>query len=319
MKTYTNVNEIPLSMAVFLVTDDYDGESPEEFTISVTTLLKSTRQIILGKRLEGDSLIDISGLIASRMGSAYHKAIEQAWLTNHTKALQSLGTPNKVVNKIVINPTKINDGDIPVYLEQRVEKKYGRWTITGKYDLIINGTLEDIKSTKAFTYMKQTNKDKYALQGSLYRWLNPDKITDSSMRINYLFTDWDVNKSKADPNYPRLPIVSQKIPLIDAEAFLKNKIRELDKHYDSPETDLPPCTDSELWRDNPTWKYYANPESTKSQKNFDNEFDAKRHLAEKRKGVVRHVPGKVKACLYCSAFTICTQKDYLIETGELVI
>ena len=74
-----------------------------------------------------------------------------------------------------------------------------------------------------------------------------------------------------------------------------------------------------LWRDNPTWKYYANPESTKSQKNFDNEFDAKRHLAEKRKGVVRHVPGKVKACLYCSAFTICTQKDYLIETGELVI
>ena len=319
MKTYTNVNEIALSMAVFLVTDDYDGESPDEFTISVTSLLKSTRQIILGKRLEGDSLVDISTLIASRMGSAYHKAIEQAWLTNHTKALTALGTPNKVVDKIVINPTKVEAGEIPVYLEQRVNKKYGRWTITGKYDLIIDGTLEDIKSTKVFTYLKQTNKDKYALQGSLYQWLNPDKITDTNMRINYLFTDWDVNKSKSDPNYPRLPIITQKIPLVDAQLFLKNKIRELDKYYDKDEIDLPPCNDSELWRDSPTWKYYANQESTKATKNFDSEYEAKRHLAEKRKGVVRYVPGKVRACLYCPAFSICTQKDYLIETGELTI
>ena len=168
MKTYTNVNEIPLSMAVFLVTDDYDGESPNEFTISVTSLLKSTRQIILSKRLEGDTLIDISSLISSRMGSAYHKAVEVAWLNNHVNAMKALGTPNKVIDKVVINPTEVKQGEIPVYLEQRVEKKYGRWTITGKYDLIVNGTLEDIKSTKTYTYMKQTNKDKYALQGSLY-------------------------------------------------------------------------------------------------------------------------------------------------------
>lgn len=46
---YTNTTNIPLPLAVFLATDDYDYQ-PD--TISVTTLLKPIKQIILGRRLE---------------------------------------------------------------------------------------------------------------------------------------------------------------------------------------------------------------------------------------------------------------------------
>ena len=46
---FTNKNNIPLSLAVWLVTDEYDYVDKPNY-ISATSLLKPTRQLVLSKR-----------------------------------------------------------------------------------------------------------------------------------------------------------------------------------------------------------------------------------------------------------------------------
>ena len=86
----TNLNNIPLPLAVWLATSNYDGnKAPNE--ISVTTLMKPLKQIILSKRVNKDDLcLDVSSLAASTIGTALHDSIEQAWL-NPNDALTRLG------------------------------------------------------------------------------------------------------------------------------------------------------------------------------------------------------------------------------------
>src|SRR5690606_233543 len=91
---------------------------------------------------------------------------------------------------------------IPVYLEQRLKRKLGKWTISGKFDFIAEGRVQDFKSTSVWTWQKQVNSNKYPQQGSIYRWLDPKKITEDVMDIHYIFTDWKAIQARTDPNYP---------------------------------------------------------------------------------------------------------------------
>ena len=323
MKYLSNSHNIPLSIAVFLAGDDYDGHSDDPYNISVTTLLKPIRQIVLSRRLPEDSITDISQLIRSRLGQAYHKAIEDSWLDDPHSAMEKLGVPKRVRNRVVINPTgdDLNNPDIiPIFLEIRTEKKVGKWTVTGKFDQVINGTLEDNKSTGVYTYTKQTNADKYVMQGSLYRWLNPSIVTEDHMVINYIFTDWSGGRAKGDKNYPPLPIHWQKYklkPVSEIDVYIKNKLSKIERHLDLPEEQLPECSDEDLWRKETVYKYYSSPESTRSSKNFTDRFEAESHVMAKGKGHIVTVPGEVVACKYCPAYNLCTQKDRYLATGEL--
>ena len=163
------------------------------------------------------------------------------------------------------------------------------------------------------------------MQGSIYRWLNPEIITDEFMDICFIFTDWQKNRYLSDPrNYPSSQIISRSFKLHSAafvQSYVEERVRTLIRLQDVPEKDLPLCTDKELWRKPDTFKYYKNPQKqTKSTANFDNLNDAnRRFLEDGAVGLVKTVKGGVSACLYCSAFTVCTQKDKLIESGELKI
>ena len=66
------------SLGVWLATETYSGKGCER-TISATELLKSTRQIVLSRRVdEAQATPNINSLIASRIGVAIHDAIERA-------------------------------------------------------------------------------------------------------------------------------------------------------------------------------------------------------------------------------------------------
>lgn len=317
---YTNNHNIPLALAVFLATDDYDYQPN---TISATSLLKSTRQLVLSTRLQAeDMLIDVSNLVSARMGTAIHTAIESAW-TNPSKALKLLGYSDAIANKIVINPDNPTKDQLPVYMEIRNTKNILGYNITGKFDFVAEGRVQDFKSTSVYTYLNQTNKEKYSLQGSIYRWLNPDKITKDVMDIHFIFTDWSKKDALANKDYPPNRVHTQRIPLLsieDTENFIKNKLNNLKKYSDTPEQELPLCTDEELWRKETIYKYYKNPDSQRSTKNFTNKQDAMLRLVQDGSvGVIKEVKGQVVACKYCQVANICTQKDRLIESGDLVL
>lgn len=325
-RTYSNVSEVPLSLAVFLATDYYDyNDDPN--TISATTLIRPLRQIILSARVPpSENVADLTQMVKNRMGSAIHDGIERAWKTNHRTAMQALGFPQKIIDRILINPTKdeLTEDSIPVYLEQRLSRKIGKYTITGKFDFIAEGRVEDFKSTSTFTIMNNTNDDKYTLQGSIYRWLDPELITADDLAIQFLFTDWNANKAKADPNYPQRNFQSKIYPLKslnETEAFIRRKLELIEQYWDSPEEEIPECSDEDLWRSEPVFKYYKNPQKTsRSTKNYPLYQEAMmRYIEDGSVGLVKEHPGQVTACKYCSAFPVCSQKDALVAQGDLVL
>lgn len=327
-----NVSEVPLALAVFLASDYYDYDDTPN-TISTTTLLKPIRQIILPGRLPaGEGLVSLPDMMSNRLGAAVHDGIERAWLNNYMVAMEALGYPDRVVSRIRINPTKdhlatskaMGEEIIPIYLEQRLKRKLGKWTITGKFDFIGEGIVQDFKTASVWSYQKQVNATKQTQQGSIYRWLDPELITGDEMHIHHIFMDWKASMVKADPTYPTQRFKRQIFPLLsvgETEGFIKRKIALIEQYWDAPEDEIPECDAEDLWRSEPVFKYYKNPAKTaRSTKNFDNAHDARvRAIEDGSVGIVKEVPGQVTACKYCPAFAICSQKDSLIAQGELVM
>jgi hypothetical protein len=320
---YSNVSDVPLAMGVFLATDTYDHDE-RPFVISATSLMKPLRQIILPTRIPpGLALPKLADQIRTQIGRSVHDAIERAWLYNYAQAMTDMGYPDHVIARVRLNPTAKELDDcpdcIPVYVEQRAEKKVGKWIVTGKYDIIADGRVQDYKTASIWSYMNQVNKEKQAQQGSIYKWLNPDIVYDDQIDIHHIFLDWSAAKT-SDVNYPQRAFIMQSIDLMSVnqtDQFVKRKLALLERYWDADEASIPVCTDEELWRSDPVFKYYGNDTNVKASKNFSDKSEAYTYVADKGKGHIKEVPGTVTACKYCNAFQACSQKDALIAGGFL--
>ena len=328
MTNYTNTTGVSLPLAVWLATDNYGGKSKgNPYQISATSLLKSPRQIVLGMRADpADEKIDVADIVKSRIGTAIHNAIEASWSHSRNSlhnTLASLGITETISKNIVINPQTVGIDDIPVYLEQRAYKPLGKWNITGEFDFVFNGQVHDFKSTGVFTYVNDTKTDDYIKQGSIYRWLNPTKITSNKIIIDFIFMDWK-QSGLAQANYPPAQTIAKPYSLLsleETEEFIKSKLDLIESLELTDEAELPHCTDKELWRSESQWKYYKSGVVTaRSTKNFDNAAEAYDRLnGDGGRGLVLEVKGQPTACLYCNVSNLCTQKDGFIASGDLVI
>jgi hypothetical protein len=322
---YTNKNNISLPLAVWLMHDDYDYDSRDN-VISATALLKPTRALVLKyQNKDLDKSVDIADLVSARMGSAIHAIAEQAWTDrgNVSKALSALGT-SKLGEITIINPDKpVKETEIAVYVEQRHETKVGDYIISGKYDLVVDGTLSDYKSTSVWTYIYDSNALKYTQQGSIYKWLAPDRITDNKIDIQFIFTDWSSAQAMRDSKYPQSRVLTKSYPLWSVEQtehFIKTKLNDITNLSDKSQDELPECTSEELWESETKYKYFKNPNAQRATKNFDNLEEANIRLAnDGGVGIVNTVRGEVKACRYCEVVDICKQARNLINQGRLVV
>lgn len=322
---YTNKDNVSLPLAVWLMHDDYDYDSRDN-VISATALLKPIRALVLIDQHKGlDKTVDIMSLVSSRMGSAIHAIAEKAWTNrkNISKALEALQVSN-LDDKLVINPDKVKEGEIPIYVEQRHEKEIDDYIISGKYDLIVDGTVSDYKSTSVWSYIFDSNALKYTQQASIYKWLAPDRITDNNVHIQYIFTDWSAAQAMRDSSYPQTRVLTKEYPIWSTEQtkfFISEKIKLLKQYKDSPQEDLPECNKEELWESETKYKYYKNPaKMARATKNFDTLNEANVRLAsDGGVGTVVTVPGEVKACRYCEVSDVCKQAQNLIQQGRLVL
>lgn len=332
MKVSNNL-DISLPLAVWLLHDEYDYIDKPNY-ISATSLMKPLRQIILAKRVPKEAQAsDVSDYVARAMGNAIHTAIEHTWLNGKDVPLKRLGFSQDVIDRIMVNPTpedlRSRNDIIPVYFEQRgfrdITVNGTTYTIGGKFDMVADGIVQDFKSTSVWSWIKGTKDDDYAQQGSIYQWLHPDKIHEDYIRINFIFTDWQKAMTKTNPAYPLSRVQHKDIPLLGSKAtedWIRSKIALIERYKNAPESEIPECTDAELWRSAPQFKYYTDPAKAKdpkarATKNFDDFAEARKFMAEKgNKGVIVTKPGQPKACEYCPAFLACTQKDRLgLEPG----
>jgi hypothetical protein len=314
----TNTSGINLALAVWLLHDEYDYVDIPNY-ISATRLMKPLRQIILPSRVPPEKRTqDVQDFIARALGHSLHDSIEKAWKKGYKRSLKMLGYPESLIERVRVNPTPeeaAEEGCIPVYLEQRATRELDGHIIGGKFDMVAEGIVHDNKTTSAYTWLYGGRDSEHQLQGSIYRWLNPDKITSDFIRICYIFTDWQKATAKQNPNYPQSRVATKDIPLLsleETEHWLRNKLSVVKMYGSFSEDKLPECTDEELWRSAPQYKYYSDPTKTtgRSTKNFDSMNEAKMFQVEKGgKGVIIPVLGEPKRCGYCEAYDVCSQKD----------
>lgn len=334
MQTFTNEENVALSVAVYLATDHYDYV-PD--AISATSLMKPLRQQILPGRIPQNSpykATDVLRVVKSRIGTAIHDGVEKAWIGGHYKtAMKALGYSADLIKRVIVNPNpdcKLKPNAIPVYLERRSFREIDGIRVSGKFDFVAEGRVEDFKSTSTFTWIHDTNSENYKIQGSIYRWLNEDIITQDVMAIQFLFTDWMPGKAKQDPKYPQHNVETLIIPLMtitETKQYIRGQLAMFAQYKNAAEKDIPFCTDKQLWRKEPMWKYYKNPaKRLRSTKNFDftdykdPEGEANARAAKDGNvGVVVRKSGEVVACKYCPAFSECTQKDIYIADGSLIL
>jgi len=323
---FTNNSNVPLPLAVWLAAPgDYDLE-PSPTTISATSLLLPVRSLVLSRRVEEKAQNDLLDFVKSKLGTAVHANAEVAWLKKYRAAFQALGYNEQFINRVLINPSPemIQEDSIPIYVEQRTNRKLEGFTVSGKFDFVVDGCPHDIKTTSTYTYIKGTNDHKYRMQGSIYRWLNPEIITGEHVFINYLFTDWSPLKAKADPHtYPQSPVLSKSLPLYgmqDTENYIRGVITNIKKYEDTDQRDLPHCNKEELWMDDPTFAVYNNPNKTnRASRVFDTQQEAMIYNAEKNqgKGLMVARKSEPKFCRYCNARPICSQAEAYVLEGIL--
>ncbi len=322
----TNRANVPLPLAVWLAADDYDL-IPRPNVISATSLLKPLKCIVLTQKIEQANIgsdIDLMDLVASRMGSAMHSAAEFAWINNLTPALTALGIPAMGQQTLRVNPNEVDPAYHNIFIEQRVERKLGEFIISGKYDFVENGRVKDIKTTGVYNWIHGGNDNKYAWQGSIYRWLDPKRIVDDVMDVMFIFTDWSIHGSSREKRYPAHRVMTRTLPLKplpEVEHFMTVKTRNIRDYRGKPEKDLPRCTPEELWQQPTKWAYFKDPNKrARATKIYENQHQAMARQSEDgHVGIVERRPGKVKFCAYCSGRPICQQAEQYIQQGLLEI
>ena len=335
--TLTNNTNLGITLSLYLANDEYDyspSDIPDDGlpVISASRLLMPAKALVLAHRLPPkDNIVDVADQVKARMGQSIHTGIESAFTgPNRDRILLELGYPKKLVENIQINPSQeevdANPNIVPIYLEQRAYRVIElsdktKIRVSGKFDQITDGKVEDNKTTSTYKYNKldQTEIGEYSKQLSIYRWLNPKLITSNVGQINFIFTDWKAGELARSSNYPPKPALEVPINLMslsDTERYIRNRIEEMLKANQAlSQKEMPRCTDTELWKSPDTYKYYAKEENAlkngRSTKNFDTFAAAQHHKAKAGKGVVIVAQGKPKRCGYCDAAPICLQrKEY---------
>lgn len=307
----TNKHNLSIPLAMFLAHDDYDGPKGVKDTISATTLIRPLRQIILlmrNRHLETE--IDLYDLVNLRMGSAMHAWIESSWDNDNTyvTAFRACGVPYKSID------------DVEVYVEKRSEKKVGKYTISGKFDICLEGKVHDIKSGSVWGYVYGSNEENYIKQGSIYRWMNPGIIEDDFIGIEYIFTDWSKKDSLRGGDYPPLRVASKDYPLwtIDqTNVWIKSRISFIDSFMENPEKEPPLCSFEERWEQPTKYAYFKTDKAKRATKVFNNLNEAQSLQASNGCGRIETRVGKINACGYCPVFEVCTQKDEYIKDGRI--
>lgn len=324
---YKNDSNIPITLAVWLAAQgDYDLQfHPDVY--SVTDLLKPVKSLILTRHIKAQQLVpeskDLADIAAAKLGSAVHSAVEEAWKTRHKPAMLSLGYPESVVNNVRINPhpEDMDPTNLNVYIEQRKTVNVGDKKISGKFDFVVQGVVRDVKTTKTYTWINGSNNHKFMMQGSLYRWLNPDIITEDYMCIDYAFTDWTPLQAQANKDYPPQRLLEKKLELLPIDVtndFVLEKLAEIADLEPRPQDEMPLCTPEELWQDPAKWAFYRKATNKKATKLYDNPADA--HAANAaigNTGVVVTRKATPKFCTYCDASSICLQADAFRAEGLL--
>ena len=315
MAKFTNKGNIPLPLAIFLAHDTYKRY---DNTISATSLIRPIKAIQGSKLVPANlrKVPDVMEQFHSRCGTAIHTAIEESIINYWDEGLKALGH-HEAVGKYVINPSEgevLGEGKIAVYTETRGFKRVSEdLQVTGEFDFAMQNQVWDWKNVSTFAYGDPSRDEKYQLQGSIYRWIFPEIIRDSSLIIGQIFRDFSEGRV-GTTGYPETPIASREIPLLEireTDEFVRSKLADIENTNKIEDIrNLPKCSEKDQGKEPSAFKVFAKEGSTRATRVFKSSFEAESYVRNNCKNPTAYwteVEGRQINCKYCPANAICDQ------------
>lgn len=259
---------------------------------SVTSILNSTREVMLKRRYNDEIEQDVSDMIWALMGQGLHSIMQ-----NYKKQDDEF-TEEKLI-------VELDDG----------------YKLSGIFDLYSVGQklVTDYKTTSTWTVIYKSNYEEWRKQLLIYAWMIR-KIGFECDRgqIIAMMRDWQKSKAQFDHNYPQTQVQVFAFEFTNddfnsIEKWIKERFEELKKYENVPDEELPECSAEDRW--NKGNKYAVKKSGNKrALKLYDDLEQAKIHVSQNPDELEIEVrEGEDTKCLnYCSVNKWCLyyQKKY---------
>lgn len=283
---------------------DYLKSNGKEVNLSVTSLNKPVRELILSSRHHKEIYINpLKDLWHSLMGNIVHWVLEKhAYNNPDYDAECRMGTDISVNGKVVHLHGKFDIYDKKRHMIQD-------WKLTSASNMLYPKT----------QYEWQLNILRYIMMANGYKVERLENI--------YLFPHLDKTKL-AYPGYPQMNQMTVNVeikPIPEVEAYIKENLAVYIKAKDLSDKKLPLCTDEERWIRGTYYAIYFRKKGGKkgevqefsTRAAFKSDDLAKVLQFQIDEGVrdqdatVKEFKGEPKHCLFCKAAPFCHQ--YLNE------
>ena len=248
--------------------------------LSATTLLKSTKQILLTARHWDKLEEDVLDRFWALFGTAIHSMLESEGENEFTEEYMS-----HPLNGI---------------------------TVTGRIDNY-NMKTGDITDWKSCSVWKIINEDflDWRRQGLIYAWLlHKNGFMVKTCRFIAIMKDHSLRKARHQASYPKLPVYVHEFPvtefgLKETESFMQSRIETYKKYKDMADDDIPPCTPEERW-EKPTKYAVIKDGAKKAYRLLDTQEEAEKIAGDMKGYSVEKRPGESTRCIdYCACNEFC--------------
>lgn len=275
----TNNSNLPLPF-VRMAQKEYEYK-PKRY--SITTLLKSTREILLLRRHDNEIEQDCSNMVWALFGQLAHKVLEEHATADSEFAEQKLQV-------VLPNGYEIS-GIIDLY--DKTTQQVVDWKTASVWKVVF-GDYEDWRN-----------------QGLGYAWLLwKNGLPCKRITFYAILKDWSVGESKRKADYPKQAIheysfeVTEEM-LLEFEKWLLAKVEEIIVCEQLSDGDLPMCSEKDRW--NKGNKYAVMKKGRKTAlRVLDDEETAKKWLADNGGDFIEERKGENTKCEnYCLACKFC--------------
>jgi len=274
----TNKFNLPLSLVAAVSNDTY---SKGDANISVTSLWKSPRIMVLEERHAEELERDVIDSLWSLLGKGVHEVLCNA------------------------------DNDPDVMTEKRMSIEVSGWKVSGQFDRYLPSTktLQDYKVTSAWSLVYDSRREDWENQLNTYAYiLRTFGFEVFNLEVVAVLRDWSQAEALRNQNYPQQPIAT--IPLKLWTNFeAQERIAERVKLHQDAKLTLPLCTEKDQWAQPGKWAVMKTSRKS-AVKLYDSHAEALLHLEEGNDSklyAVERKGTKTRCERYCAVKDFCDQ------------
>jgi hypothetical protein len=279
----TNKYNLPLSLVQAVSNDPYTKGDAD---ISVTSLWKSPRIVVLEKEHEEKLERDVVDSLWSLLGRGVHDVLCRS--------------------------------DSDTMTEIRMSFEMEGWKISGQFDRYIpeQCRLQDYKVTSAWSLVYDSRNEDWENQLNTYAYmLHQNGYEVNNLEIIAVLRDWSQTEALRNQNYPSAPVVAVPVNLwwkTEAEERIKAQVLR----QQAALKEIPLCTEKDQWAR--PGKFAVMKSGRKSAvKLYDSHAEALVHLSEDKDpklSIVERKGVKTRCEQYCSVKNFCDQ--YRMESNN---